>query len=123
MGRQGIRSVKHQQISTKLALIHWSLQGVLACDTILHVSCTPQSGAFLCRLRSSLSYQATQLPTPAPASADKPSHKLAAYLPAILVDAYSEAGIMHDLYPWQVQPSSPPRVWCSEQLAVQCPSL
>ena len=50
-----------------------------------------------------MSHQATQLPSPAPASADKPSRKLAAYLPAILVDAYTEAGTLHDLYPWQVQ--------------------
>lgn len=65
-----------------------------------------KSGALPFRHRSSLGNQATQLPTPAPASDDKPLRKLAAYLPAILVEAYTEAGIMHDLYPWQVQPPS-----------------
>ena len=84
----------------------------------------PDSGVLPFRQRSGLSYQVTQLPTPAPASAEKPSRKLAAYLPAILVDAYSEAGTMHDLYPWQVQPTSPAHTLAlnhTSQCNVPCP--
>lgn len=57
------------------------------------------------RHRLSRSHQATQLPTPAPDPADGPSCQLADYLPSIVVEAINNAGIMRDLYPWQVHMS------------------
>ena len=54
------------------------------------------------RHRLSRSFQATQLPTPAPRQATGPSRKLVEYLPAEVVDAINGAGDMRDLYAWQV---------------------
>lgn len=53
-------------------------------------------------LRLSRSGQATQLPMPLPSPDSSPTRKLKDYLPTEVVEAINQAGIMHDLYLWQV---------------------